>query len=319
MQAVTIRGAGGVEVLEIATVVTPQPGPGQVRVAVAAAGLNRADCLQRRGVYPPPADSPADIPGLEFAGTIDVVGDGARWAVGDRVMGICGGGAMATHVIAHERTIARAPHNLTLEQAAAIPEVFLTAYDAMMIQGGLGVGQTVLIHAVGSGVGTAAVQLARATGATSIGTSRTADKLERCKPLGLDVGLVADDGMSTELRPDLIVDLIGAKYLDFDVRTIKPGGHIIVVGLLGGARAQLDLGLLLRKRISITGTVLRSRPLEEKALLTQQFASHVVGMFESGALAPIIEDVMPMSKIRDAHTRMESNEMFGKLVLSWDS
>jgi NADPH2:quinone reductase len=185
-RAVKIVGKGEVDTLTLGTLSVREPGPGEVRVQVAAAGLNRADVLQRRGFYPAPPGVPVDVPGLEYAGTVEQVGEGVReLAVGDRVMGIVSGGAMATHLVVHAREAMRVPDNLSLTEAAALPEVFLTAYDALFAQGRLGVGQCVLVHSVGSGVGTAALQLGLCASAQVLGTSRTQDKLERCKALGL--------------------------------------------------------------------------------------------------------------------------------------
>ena len=311
--------------LDIGEIEVRQPGPSEVLVEVAAAGLNRADCLQRRGFYPAPPGVPADVPGLEFAGVVESVGDSVNaWKPGDRVMGIVGGGAMATRVLTEGAELMAVPKDLSLEDAAAVPEVFLTAYDAILLQGGLQAGQSVLFHAVASGVGTAGIQLASVVGATSIGTSRTADKLPRCTDLGLNHAVWVEDGSFAdgvlEAAPkgvDVILDTIGAAYLAQNLKVIGKKGRIIVIGLMGGVKAELSLGALLAKRASIHGSVLRSRSADEKAELTKSFTQEMLGRFATGELKPIIDDALPMTDIQAAHQRMDANETFGKLVLTW--
>lgn len=325
-RAVLLRGHGDADVLELAEVERPVPGGGEVLVEVAAAGLNRADVLQRRGMYPAPPGAPAEIPGLELAGTVVEVGPGAtELRAGDRVMGITGGGAMATHIAMHERLLCRVPERLDLVHAAAVPEVFMTAHDAIFSQAELAMGEVVLVHSVGSGVGTAAVQLAARAGARSIGTSRTDDKLDRASELGMSDGVAARDGRFADRvleltggrGADVIVDTVGAAYLEENLRALAPRGRMIVIGLMGGASGSLPLGMLLTKRARIAGTVLRSRPLEEKAAVTQAFARHVLPLLADGRVVPVIDRVFAMDDIADAHRRMESNESFGKIVLRW--
>jgi len=324
-RAIIIRESGGPEVLDFGDVEVADPGPTQVRVRVAAAGLNRADCLQRRGFYPPPPGVSEDVPGLELAGTVEAVGsDVDDLTVGDRVMGILGGGAMAELVVTEADELMRVPESLTLEEAAAIPEAFLTAYDAMVLQGKLERGQTVLLHAVASGVGTAGIQIARALGVTVVGTSRTAQKLERCVDLGLDHPVLVSDGAFAvqvlEAAPEganVVLDTVGAAYLSQNVKVLAKRGRIIVIGLMGGTKGDLNLSALLAKRASIHGSVLRSRPSHEKAALTQKFAEDMLDQFASGALRPIIDETLPMGEIQAAHARMDANRTFGKLVLTW--
>lgn len=326
-RAVVLRGAGDVDVLDIAEVERPVAGPGQVVVEVAAAGLNRADCLQRRGLYPAPPGAPADVPGLELSGTVVECGAGVRAvSMGQRVMCLVGGGAMATHVAVHERVLVPVPDSLELEQAAAVPEVFMTAFDALFENAGLGLGETVLVHAAGSGVGTAAVQLAARAGARVVGTARTASKLERCKPLGMHEGVVvgSDKRFAGAVRAasggrgaDVVLDLVGAAYLEENLRALAPRGRIVVVGLLGGVSGTLPLGPLLALRGRIAGTTLRSRPLEEKAILAQAFAAQVLPLLADGRVAPVIDQILPMTEVREAHRLMESNQTFGKIVLRW--
>ena len=303
----------------------PEPGPSQVLVEVAAAGLNRADCLQRRGFYPAPPGVPADVPGLEFSGVIESVGDAvSAWKPGDRVMGIVGGGSMATRVLTESAELMPVPNELSLEEAAAVPEVFLTAYDAIVLQGNLQAGQSVLLHAVASGVGTAGIQLASVIRATSIGTSRTADKLPRCTELGLNHAVLVEDGNFAEAvleaasnGVDVILDTIGAAYLAQNVKVIGKQGRIIVIGLMGGVKGELALGTLLAKRASIQGSVLRSRSPAEKAELTKSFTEEMLARFATGDLKPIIDEVLPMTDVQAAHQRMDANDTFGKLVLTW--
>jgi putative PIG3 family NAD(P)H quinone oxidoreductase len=324
-KAIRIREPGGPEVLEVGEIELPNPGPSQVMVEVVAAGLNRADCLQRRGFYPAPPGVPADVPGLEFAGVVESVGDGiSAWRPGDRVMGIVGGGSMATRVVTEGAELMPVPKDLSLEEAAAVPEVFLTAYDAIVLQGGLQAGQTVLLHAVASGVGTAAIQIASALGATTVGTSRTAHKLPRCTELGLTHAVLVEEGQFADTvlaavpeGANVVLDTIGAAYLSQNVKVIAKKGRIIVIGLMGGVKGDLALGALLAKRASIHGSVLRSRSAAEKAELTKSFTEEMLGRFATGELKPIIDDVLPMTDVQTAHKRMDANQTFGKLVLRW--
>lgn len=321
MKAIAIEKPGGPEVLTVVERPLPEPSRGEVRVRVRATAVNRADLLQRMGAYPAPADVPADVPGLELAGEVDAVGPGVvRLAVGDRVFGLVGGGAYAEAVVTHERALARIPEGLSFEQAAAVPEAFITAHDAIVGQAHLAGGECLLVHAVGSGVGTAAVQLGHALGAFVIGTARTADKLERARALGLDAGVVPEGGrFADEVRklaePAVVLELVGGGYLDEDVRCIRPLGRIVLVGLLAGARHEVDLALVLRKRARIFGTVLRSRPLEEKLAVMRVFEDQVVPLLARGKIAPVIDVVMPLDEAAAAHARMASNVGFGKIVL----
>ncbi|MDB4965345.1 MAG: Quinone oxidoreductase [Myxococcales bacterium] len=327
MKAIVIDQPGGPEVLAWREVATPEPGRGEVRVRVRATAVNRADLLQRMGLYPAPPDAPQQIPGLEFAGEIDVVGPGVtQWKAGDRVFGLVGGGAYAEALVTHADCVARMPPSLSFTDGAAIPEAFITAWDAMVTQGRLGAGETVLVHAVGSGVGTAAVQIARALSARALGTARTAGKLGRAGKLGMDRGFEVQGGKFADdvLRAtggrgvDVILELVGGGYVTEDLACAAPRARIIIVGLMAGIRAELDLNLILRKRLQLNGTQLRSRPLGEKIEVTQTFARHVVPLVESGALRPVVERVLPISEAAAAHVAMAANEGFGKLVLSLD-
>ena len=323
MRAVVITKPGGPEVLEVQDVETPQPVGDQVRVYVRASGVNRADLLQRAGGYAAPPGSPEHIPGLEFAGEVDAVGPLARaWKPGQRVMGLAGGGAQAEYVLAHEGLLVEIPPNLDFVQAAAVPEVFMTAHDALFTQAGLQMGERVLIHAVGSGVGTAAIQLAHAAGATVFGTSRTPGKLERAKTLGLDVALSNQDFAATVNRltdsngVHVVLDFIGAAYMAQNLEALGMWGRIVFLATMGGAQANVNLGMLMGKRISMRGVTLRTRTLEEKLAVTRRFATHVLPLLASGKVQPVIEHVYPLHEIAAAHIVMSENRNFGKLVMS---
>ncbi len=326
MKAVIITRPGGPEVLAVQERAAPAPGIGQIRVRVHASALNRADLLQRAGNYPVPTGSPADIAGMEYAGEVDSLGDGVQlWQKGDRVMGIIGGGGHAEFVTIHEREAMPVPSGMSWENAAAVPEVFLTAYDALFTRLGLRAGETLLIHAVASGVGTAAVQLAKLVAARVVGTARSAEKLARVKELGLDVGIDSSRGdwaaeVENSVRPSgvqAILDLVGGNYLEGNLRVLAQKGRIVVVGLTAGASAQFNMGALLRKRAMIVGTVLRARPIEEKIDLAREFADRMIPQFEAGRLKPIVDRVFGFDQIADAHRLMESNATVGKIVLVW--
>jgi NADPH2:quinone reductase len=325
MRAAIITRPGKPDVLEIQEVETPEPVGDYVRVRVRASGINRADTAQRAGHYPAPPGSPSDIPGMEFAGEVDAVGPLARaWKPGQRVMGLAGGGAQAEYLVVHEGMLVAIPDNLDFVQAAGIPEVFMTAHDALFTQGGLRMGERVLIHAAGSGVGTAAIQLAHATGATTFGTSRTPEKLERAKPLGLDHALAAQDFAAAVLRLTngqgvyIVLDFIGAPYLQQNMEALALWGRVVFLSSLGGAQASFNIGQMMGKRISLFGCTLRSRSLEEKLAVTRRFATSVLPLLANGTVKPIIDEVYPLDRIADAHRAMEENRNFGKLILRID-
>lgn len=330
MKAVVITTPGGVDVLEVREVPSPAPpNTNQVVVRVRAAALNRADILQRRGHYPAPPGFPRDIPGLEFAGEVEAVGNEVRaWKPGKRVFGIVGGGAQAELVVVPENQLAAIPSNLDWVAAAAVPEAFITAHDALFTQARLQMAETVLVHAAGSGVGTAAIQLGRATGARMFGTSRTEDKLERAKQYGLSSALVIKDDPAVLVAAvhewtngdgvNVILDLVGSAYLDANLSALAVGGRMMLVGTTSGSKAMLDFGKVMRKRLRIIGTVLRARSAEEKAKATSLFAAHVVPLLADGGVRPVIDSVYNMDQVREAHARMESNESFGKIILQID-
>jgi putative PIG3 family NAD(P)H quinone oxidoreductase len=325
MRAAVVTSPGGPEVLEIQGRPIRDPARGEIRVRVEAAGVNRADLLQRRGLYPPPPGWPRDILGLEYAGSVEAVGEAVElWREGDRVMGLVGGGGYAEYVVVPEREAVRIPDHLSFDEAAAVPEVFVTAHDALFTQLNLTSGETILIHAIGSGVGTAALQLARFAGATVVGTSRSEWKLKRAQDLGLDVAIDSSGrDLQTEVHAatsgkgvEAVLDLVGAPYLAANLESLAVKGRLIVVGLSGGRSAELDLGLVLRKRLRIIGTSLRTRPLEEKIAAARTFESQVLPQLESRRVAPVIDSAFPIQDVARAHQRMESNANFGKIVLT---
>jgi putative PIG3 family NAD(P)H quinone oxidoreductase len=327
MKAVCFAGSGGPEVVHIKDLPDPHPSRGEVLVRVKASGMNRADLQQRAGLYPPPPGIRPDVPGLEFAGVVAGVGEGVTaWGQGDRVMGIAGGEAQAELVLAHERMLLPVPPSLELEEAGGTPEAFLTAHDALFTLGGLRPGWPVLIHAAGSGVATAAIQLAKVAGATVIGTSRTADKLERARRLGLDHGIAVggeEPLFAAEVKRltggdgvPLVLDFVGGAYASENVASLALRGRVIVIGTLSGADAHLDLGALMRRRAEVIGTVLRPRPLEEKIRATRLFAADGLPLLAAGRVKPIVDEVLPLARAREAHERMERNATFGKLVLT---
>lgn len=325
MRAVVITQPGGPEVLQVQEVETPQPVGDQVRVRVRAAGLNRADLSQRMGRYPAPPGWPSHIPGMEFAGEVDAVGPLVRlWKPGQRVMGLVGGGAQAEYIVTHEGLLVEVPENLDIVQAGGVPEVFITAHDALFTQGGLQMGERVLIHAAGSGVGTAAIQLAHAVGAIVYGTSRTPAKLERAKPLGLDAGL-SEQRFAEEIKTithgagvHLVLDFVGAAYMQQNLEVLGNWGRMVILATMGGTQGEVNLGLLMSKRLQIRGCTLRTRTLEEKLTVTRLFTTQVVPLLASGEVWPIVEQVYPMHEIGAAHAALEANRNFGKLIIKID-
>ncbi len=324
MRAVVITEHGDPDVLAVREVPDPEPGPEEVLVAVRATALNRADLLQRRGFYPEPGPPREhEVPGMELAGT--VVARGARvteWQVGDEVMGIVSGGAYAERIAVHERQLMAVPAALGLVDAAAVPEVAITAWDALVVQGGLTSGRVALVHAGASGVGTAAVAIAKALGARVV-TTTSAGKVERCRALGADVVVdyTAEDYVeavwaATDGRGvDVVLDVVGGDYLARNLKALRTGGTIVQVGVMGGGRTQIDLGALLPKRAHLVGTVLRARPIEEKIAVTQRFAREVLPWYADGTVRPVIDTRFPLDAIADAHRHMEANANVGKILV----
>jgi len=328
MRCVRFTQPGGPEVIELVDLPDPRPSADEVLVRVRATGINRADLLQRKGYYPAPPGNSPDIPGLEFAGEIEGLGDKVvGWNVGDHVMGVTGGGAQAQRLAIHHRMLVRIPASLGFEEAAALPEAFITAHDALVTQAGFRGGEAVLIQAVGSGVGTAALQLVRAGGGISIGTSRSKDKLTRAIGLGLHQAIQVgpDRRFSAEVLTltedrgaDVVLDFVGSPYLAENIAALAERGRLAFIGTLGGAEGTIDLGLVMRKRLKLFGTTLRGRPLEEKMMATQAFADQVVPLLIRGLVRPVLDRVYPFEDIRAAHEHLERDETFGKLVLRVD-
>jgi len=326
MKAAWIGSFGGPEVLEIRDTTRPQPSPEEVLVRVHASGLNRADLLQRQGKYPPPVGYPVEIPGIEFAGEIVETGAAVRkWKTGKRVFGLVGGAAHAQYLTTHQDLIAEIPENLEWPEAAAIPEAFITAHDALWIQAALRPSETVLINAVGSGVGLAAVQLVRALRAVPYGCSRTAQKLHQAKTLGMEDGIVTGDNLDHLVSAieqlthgqgvNVMLDLLGGPYVNAGQKLMAVKGRMMLVGTVAGGNYQLESRYVMSKRLQIRGTVLRARSLEEKIRATQAFASEVVPLLANGSLQPTIDSRFPLDEIADAHRRLESNQSAGKVIL----
>jgi putative PIG3 family NAD(P)H quinone oxidoreductase len=323
VKAVVLRSYGGPEVLTFENVPDPEPGPDEVLVAVRATALNRADILQRMGAYPDPRRGLGlEIPGLEFAGTVRAVGRRVtQWKIGDQVMAIDAGGAYAELVCTHERQLMPVPAGVSLADAAAIPEVFLTAWDALVLQGGLTSGRWALVHAGASGVGTAAIQIARAIGAR-IAVTCSAGKADACRALGADLVIErSPHDWATELAAavpsgvDVVLDVVGGDEVDRNLRVVATKGTIVQVGLMGGASTQVNVGALLAKRVRWIGTTLRARPLEEKVAVTQRFIAEMLPLFDAGILRPIVDSRFAFADIARAHELMASNANTGKILI----
>ena len=324
MKAVMMSRPGPPEVLKIGETDPPGPDTGEVLVRVRAAGVNRADLLQRQGLYPPPPGIREDIPGLEFAGEVEEPGAEVEgWKAGDRVMGLVSGAAYAQYVACPDRLLIPVPSGMTFIQAAALPEVFITAYDALFNRLRIRSGESLLIHAAASGVGTAAIQLARSEGVRVFGTASLKSKLDALSELGLDLPInYREQSFREEVLKatrgkgvTAILDLVGASHFAPNLDCLAELGRMVVVGLLGGRKAEIDLSVLLRKRLTIIGTVLRSRTLEEKARLVAGFKAHVGPLLDSGAIRPVVDRVFPLSLADQAHAYLESNRNTGKIVL----
>jgi len=322
MRAVVLESYGAPDVLTIRTVPDPEPGPEEVLVEIAATALNRADLMQRMGFYPGPP-MPHEIPGMELSGRVIGLGERVtRWQIGDAVMAIVGGGAYAEQIAVHERQLLAVPTSVPLADAAAIPEVWITAFDALVAQGGLTSGRTALVHAGGSGVGTAAIQIAAAIGARSIVTA-SAGKTDRCLALGAAVAVdyAVDDFVAATMAltdgvgAEVILDVIGGDYVERNIDAVAVGGRIIQVGFMGGGVTSVNIGKLLPKRAALVGTVLRGRPIEEKIAITQRFGREILPLFDRGIVAPVIDRRFPLDEIGRAHEVMAANENVGKIVI----
>ena len=314
------NGVGPAEALTLAQRPDPTPGPGQVLIRVAAAGVNRPDLVQREGKYPPPPGAP-DILGLEVAGRIAAVGAGVtRWAVGDRVCALLGGGGYAELAVVDARHALPIPDGLSDIEAASLPETLFTVFANVFEAGGLKAGETLLIHGATSGIGVAAIQMAKAAGARVIATSRGAAKAEAARALGADVSLDATtDDLAERIKAeggaDVVLDMVGAAYADLNQRALKAGGRWVVIATLTGAKAQIDLARLMVKRIVLTGSTLRSRPADEKARLAQAVEARVWPWIEAGLVKAQIHATFPLDQAAQAHAELENGQHVGKIIL----
>jgi putative PIG3 family NAD(P)H quinone oxidoreductase len=326
MRAILIETPGDESVMQVGVVEDPDLVPGSIRIRVAAAGLNRADLMQRRGMYPPPPGA-SEILGLECAGEVlEVAPDVSGWKPGDRAMALLSGGGYAEQVVVDAGSAMPIPARLSYAEAAAVPEVFLTVFLNVFQIGGLAKGSALLVHGGGSGIGTAAIQLARAAGARCIVTAGSAEKCQRCLDLGADVALNYRDG---DFAPqvleatggkgvDVVLDHIGASYLEGNLRSLAVGGRLVLIGLMGGSKAEIQLAVLLAKRLQLIGSTLRARPLEEKRQLASGFHDRFGAKLESGDIAPVLDRTFPYVQVAEAHRLMEASQHFGKIVLTFD-
>ncbi|MBH52494.1 MAG: NAD(P)H-quinone oxidoreductase [Chloroflexi bacterium] len=325
MIAAVIDNPGGPDAFTLRDIDEPEFGPDEVLIQVKATALNRADLMQRRGRYPAPDGIDQRIPGLEMAGVVEQIGARVTsFSQGDRVFALLGGGGYAEKVVVHERMLMNIPQNLSFEDAAGVPEGFFTAYDALFNQAKLKMGESLLIHAAGSGVGTAAIQLAHQMSVSVFGTAGSKEKLFEAEKLGLDIGInYKEEDFSKKIEEstkgsgvNVILDVIGAPYWEQNLNSLSQKGRMVLVGAMGGRLLETNLGLLGPKRLRIHGTVLRSRPIEEKITLTQQIVSSVLPLLESGKIHSVTDSVFPLSNVAEAHQRMEDNLNFGKIILS---
>ena len=323
MRAIIQIGDGGPGVLQLGEVPAPIPTATQLLVDVHAAALNRADLIQRRGGYPPPPGE-SEILGLEIAGTVAAGGRAVEGvSEGDRVFGLVGGGGYAAQAVIDYRMAMPIPDGWSFEEAAAVPEVFFTANENIFTLGKLAAGETILIHAGGSGVGTAGIQISHHVGANVFVTAGTPEKIHKCKTLGASEGIpykttdfVADIEQLTDGEGvDVVLDFIGAPYLERNLSVLKTEGRLLQVGLMGGATADIDLGTLMRKRLKMIGSVMRPQSIDEKIAITQRFVDRWLPEFKRGALKPVIDSIFPLAEARQAHTYMETNRNFGKIIL----
>jgi putative PIG3 family NAD(P)H quinone oxidoreductase len=323
MRAVVVAEPGGPEQLHVMERPDPRAGDGEVVIRVAAAGVNRADLLQRMGFYPPPPGA-SDVLGLEASGVIVAVGSGvAGLSIGDTVMALLEGGGYAELAAVRATQVVRVPDNIDVIDAGGIPEVFITAHDAMFTRGRLVSGETVLIHGGGGGVGTAAIQLARIQGCRVIVTAGSAAKLARCAELGANDGIdyktedfVARTRELTDGRgADVVLDIMGASYLERNLDVVASDGRIVVIGMMGGTRADIDLGVMMRRRVALISTALRARPADQKAAIVAAFAADVVPALAAGTLRPVIDRRLPFDAAAEAHRLMDAGDSVGKIVL----
>lgn len=331
MRAIVVDEPGGPDVLDWREVADPEPGPGEALVEVVATAVNRADLMQRRGHYPPPAGS-SPYPGLECSGRIvgfgpDPAGQDAAstggWAIGDEVCALLSGGGYAERVTVPLGQLLPVPRGVSLPEAAALPEVACTVWANVFMVGGLRSGESFLVHGGGSGIGTFAIQLATAWGARVLTTAGSAQKLDQCRELGADVGInYRNEDFLVRVREetdgagvDVILDIMGGSYLEHNVRSLAVGGRLTIIGLMGGRTAEVDLGRMLVRRLSIHATTLRSRPVEEKARIVDGVRTHVWPLVESAVVRPIVHSQLSLAEAATAHRVVESSEHVGKVLL----
>ena len=323
MHAIRITEPGGPDVLAWSEVPDPVPGEGEVLVDVVAGAVNRADIAQRGGNYPPPPGA-SEYPGLECSGTVSALGPGTEdsgWSVGDPVCALLSGGGYAEKVAVPVSQLLPIPRGVELVEAAALPEVACTVWSNLVMVGGLRSGETVLLHGGGSGIGTFAVQFARALGARVAVTAGSREKLERCRELGAQITIdYRTEDFAERMREaggaDLILDIMGGSYLDANLRSLSTDGRLVIIGLMGGRRAEADLGRMLAKRLSVYATTLRSRPLDEKAAIVSGVLEQVWPLVEEGAIRPVVDRSIPMRNAAEAHRVMEASAHTGKILLT---
>lgn len=323
MRAISISEPGDADVLTVTEEARPSAGPGQVVIDVAAAGVNRADVMQRLGFYPPP-EGASPLPGLEVSGTVAEVADGVSGiAVGDEVCALIDGGGYAEAVAVPSTQVLPVPKGVSLADAAGLPEVVCTVWSNVFMTANLQPGETLLVHGGSSGIGTMAIQLAKALGARVAVTAGSAEKLDACRALGADVAIsYKDEDFVERVREetdgrgaDVILDNMGAKYLGRNVDALATAGRLVVIGLMGGRKGELDLGTLLSKRGAVIATSLRARPAEEKAAIVAAVREHVWPLVEDGTVRPVIHQTYPLAEAAQAHRDMEASGHIGKLLL----
>ncbi len=323
LKAVLIREAGGPEVLTLGEIPDPVPGNGEILIRNRATALNRADVLQRMGFYPPPPGA-SEVPGLECAGEVEAAGpDVSGFRTGDRVFALLAGGGYAEKVVIPAELAMGIPARLDFESAAAVPEVFMTAYDNLVNYGRVAAGDWALVHGGGSGVGTASIQLLKHRGAKVAVTVGSEEKAERCRALGADLAIqYRKEDFAKAIREatggrgaDVVLDIVGGAYLEKNLKSLAPEGRLVIIAAMGGLKGEVNLGLLLAKRLSIQATTLRARPVPYKARLSRQIEADVLPGLADGSLAPVVDRVFDLADAPEAHRLMESNAHFGKIVL----
>ncbi|PKQ06038.1 MAG: NAD(P)H-quinone oxidoreductase [Alphaproteobacteria bacterium HGW-Alphaproteobacteria-12] len=324
MSAIAIREPGGPEMLELREIATPTPGHGEILIEVAAAGINRPDTIQRMGLYPPPPGAP-DTPGLEVAGKVVATGPGVTlWKTGDTVCALVAGGGYAQYCLAHEAHTLPVPKGLTMTQAAALPETFFTVWTNVFERGALKAGETLLVHGGSSGIGTTAIQLAGIFGASVIATAGSAEKCNACEKLGARAAInyreqdfVAETKRLTEGRgPDVILDMVGGDYIVRNIQVCAPDGRIVSIAFLNGATAEVNFMPVMLKRLTLTGSTLRPRSIEEKAAIAAALKEKVWPLLDAGRIRPLIDSVFPLKDAAKAHALMEKSSHIGKIVLT---